>query len=173
MEAGSISSPGRPLKPTGAGRRRKDKAARSILWLATIVAILPLVLVIFYTLRKGIGAFSTEFFTTDPTGDFLGAQGGVKSAILGTIEIVGFATLVAVPLGIGVALYLTEFGGDGKLAQVVRFFIDVMTGVPSIVVRPLHLHNARPRRHRRLELRRLEGVRRARPADAADRDPLG
>jgi phosphate transport system permease protein len=133
METGSISSSCGLLKPSGARRRRKDRAARSILWLATIVAIVPLVLVIFYTLSKGIGAFSTEFFTTDPTGDFLGAQGGVKSAILGTIEIVGFATLVAVPLGIGVALYLTEFGGNGKLAQAVRFFIDVMTGVPSIV----------------------------------------
>lgn len=132
MEANSISPLG-PLRPTSSSRRRKDKAARSILWLATIVAIVPLVLVIFYILSKGLGALSTEFFTTDPTGDFLGAQGGVKSAILGTIEIVGLATLVAVPLGIGVALYLTEFGGTGKLAQVVRFFVDVMTGVPSIV----------------------------------------
>lgn len=132
MEANSISPQG-PLWPTSASRRRKDRAARSILWLATIAAIVPLVLVIFYILSKGLGALSTEFFTTDPTGDFLGAQGGVKSAILGTIEIVGLATLVAVPLGIGVALYLTEFGGTGKLAQIVRFFVDVMTGVPSIV----------------------------------------
>ena len=106
---------------------------RSILWIATGIAIVPLVLVIFYTLSKGLGAFSTEFFTTDPTGDFLGAQGGVKSAILGTIEIVGLAALVAVPLGVAVALYLTEFGRNGKLAHAVRFFVDVMTGVPSIV----------------------------------------
>jgi phosphate transport system permease protein len=132
MEAGSFP-PHRLLRPTSARRRRKDRAMRSILWLATGVAIVPLVLVIFYTLSKGLGAFSSEFFTTDPTGNFLGAKGGVKSAILGTIEIVGLAALVAVPLGIGVALYLTEFGGNGKLAQAVRFFVDVMTGVPSIV----------------------------------------
>jgi phosphate transport system permease protein len=130
MEAGSLSP---LLQPVSARRRRKDKAMRSILWIATGIAIVPLVLVIFYTLSKGLGAFSTEFFTTDPTGDFLGAQGGVKSAILGTIEIVGLAAVVAVPLGIGVALYLTEFGRKGKLAQAVRFFVDVMTGVPSIV----------------------------------------
>ena len=104
-----------------------------MLWLATGVAIVPLVLVIFYILSKGVGALSVEFFTTDPTGSFFGDQGGVKSAILGTIEIVGFAALVAVPLGVGVALYLTEYGGEGKLAQAVRFFVDVMTGVPSIV----------------------------------------
>ena len=95
--------------------------------------MVPLLLVIFYILSKGIGALSVEFFTTDPTGDFLGAKGGVKSAILGTIEIVGFAALLAVPLGVGVALYLTEYGGKGRLAQAVRFFVDVMTGVPSIV----------------------------------------
>lgn len=130
MEAGSLSP---LLQPVSARRRRRDKAMRSILWIATGIAIVPLVLVIFYTLSKGLGAFSSEFFTTDPTGNFLGAQGGVKSAILGTIEIVGLAALVAVPLGIGVALYLTEFGRKGKLAQAVRFFVDVMTGVPSIV----------------------------------------
>ena len=114
-------------------RRRTDRIVRALLWLATGVAIVPLVLVIFYILKKGVGALSVEFFTTDPTGDFLGAKGGVKSAILGTIEIVGFATLLAVPLGVGVALYLTEYGGKGRLAQAVRFFVDVMTGVPSIV----------------------------------------
>jgi phosphate transport system permease protein len=132
VEANSLSTH-QLLKPISPGRRRKDKAMRSLFWLATVVAIVPLVLVLYYTLNKGIGALSSEFFTTDPTGSFFGAQGGVKSAIIGTIEIVGFAALVAVPLGIGVALYLTEFGAGGRLAQAVRFFVDVMTGVPSIV----------------------------------------
>jgi phosphate transport system permease protein len=70
---------------------------------------------------------------TDPTGAFLGDPGGIKSAILGTLEIVGLASLVAIPVGLGVAVYLTEYGKRGRLAQTVRFFIDVMTGVPSIV----------------------------------------
>jgi phosphate transport system permease protein len=124
---------GGTLPPVSARRRRTDRAVRALLWLATGVAIVPLVAVVFYILRKGIGALSVEFFTTDPTGNFFGAKGGVKSAILGTIEIVGFAALLAVPLGVGVALYLTEYGGEGRLAQAVRFFVDVMTGVPSIV----------------------------------------
>ncbi len=132
MEAGSIATQGL-LPPISPRRRRIDRAMRSLLWLATAVAIVPLVLIIVYILNKGLGALSVEFFTTDPSGNFLGAKGGVKSAILGTIEIVGFAALVAVPLGIGVAVYLTEFGARGKLAQAVRFFVDVMTGVPSIV----------------------------------------
>jgi phosphate transport system permease protein len=132
VEAGSLAPQGL-LPPTSPRRRRTDRAMRALLWLATGVAIVPLVLVIAYILSKGLGALSGEFFTTDPTGNFLGAKGGVKSAILGTIEIVGFAALVAVPLGIGVAVYLTEFGARGRLGQAVRFFVDVMTGVPSIV----------------------------------------
>ncbi len=132
MESAPLS-PRDVLPAVSPRRRRTDRAVRALLWLATGVAVVPLVLILFYILKKGIGAFSVEFFTTDPTGDFLGAKGGVKSAILGTIEIVGFATLLAVPLGVGVALYLTEYGGKGRLAQAVRFFVDVMTGVPSIV----------------------------------------
>ena len=132
MEASSLTPPA-SLPHVSARRRRTDRAVRALLWLATGAAIVPLVLILFYILGRGIGALSVEFFTTDPTGDFLGDQGGVKSAILGTIEIVGFAALLAVPIGVGVALYLTEYGGNGKLAQTVRFFVDVMTGVPSIV----------------------------------------
>ena len=79
------------------------------------VAIIPLILIIFYILRKGLGAWNIKFFTTDPTGSFFGEQGGVKSAILGTIEIVAPAALIAVPLGIGVALYLTEIAGIKEL----------------------------------------------------------
>ena len=74
-----------------------------------------------------------DFFTTDPNGNFLGNPGGIRSAILGTIEIMALATLISVPIGIGVALYLTEYGKDSKFANVVRYFVDVMTGVPSIV----------------------------------------
>jgi phosphate transport system permease protein len=132
MEAGTLGS-NRLLQPISPRRRRKDRTMRALFLLATGIAIVPLVLVIIYILSKGLGALSEEFFTTDPTGNFLGAKGGVKSAILGTIEIVGFAAVVAVPLGIGVALYLTEYGKKGRLAQAVRFFVDVMTGVPSVV----------------------------------------
>jgi phosphate transport system permease protein len=93
----------------------------------------PLVLILYYLVKKGIGAWNSDFFTTDPNGNFLGYPGGIKSAILGTLEIVGLATLIAVPIGIGVALYLTEYGKDSRFASAVRYFIDVMTGVPSIV----------------------------------------
>jgi phosphate transport system permease protein len=116
-----------------AGRRRKDRTMRLVLAGATGLALVPLVLIIWYLIKKGIGSWSGSFFTSDPNGNFLGDPGGVKSAILGTVEMVGLATLISVPTGIGVALYLTEYGRSGRFANVVRYFIDVMTGVPSVV----------------------------------------
>jgi phosphate transport system permease protein len=106
---------------------------RGLLLVGTLVALVPLVLIIYYLLKKGIGAWSGSFFTTDPNGNFFGNPGGIRSAILGSLEIVGLATVIAVPVGIGVALYLTEYGKHGWFANVVRYFIDVMTGVPSIM----------------------------------------
>jgi phosphate transport system permease protein len=121
------------LAPVSARRRRKDRVMRGLLGVATLLALLPLFLVLYYLVKKGIGAWSWHFFSSDPTGNFLGDPGGIRSAILGTIEIVAIAALIAIPLGIGVALYLTEFGRAGRVAALVRYFVDVMTGVPSIV----------------------------------------
>jgi phosphate transport system permease protein len=116
-----------------ARRRRKDRTMRWLLAAATALALVPLVLIIWYLVKKGIGSWGGSFFTSDPNGNFLGDPGGVKSAILGTLEMVGLATAIAVPVGIGVALYLTEYGREGWFGSAVRYFIDVMTGVPSIV----------------------------------------
>jgi len=121
------------IPPIAAGRRRKDRFARTLLGIATVIALVPLVLVIFYLLKRGLGAISWHFFSTDPTGAFIGDPGGIKSALLGTLLLVGLASAIAIPIGIGVALYLVEYGKDGRFASVVRYFVDVMTGVPSIV----------------------------------------
>jgi phosphate transport system permease protein len=115
------------------GRKRKDVLMRGVLAAATVIALVPLVLIIWYLVKKGIGSWSGDFFTTDPNGNFLGDPGGVKSAILGTLEMIGLATAIAVPVGIGTALYLTEYGRESRFGSAVRYFIDVMTGVPSIV----------------------------------------
>ena len=117
-------------------RRRKDRLARSLILLATGVALVPLALIVYYLLSKGLGSWSASFFTTDPTGNTFFASssiGGIKSAILGTIEIVALASAIAVPAGIGVAVWLVEYGRDGRFAHTVRFLVDVLTGVPSIV----------------------------------------
>jgi phosphate transport system permease protein len=121
------------IAPISARRRRTDKLARGLLGLATLIALVPLVLVVYYLLDRGLGALSWHFFSSDPTGAFLGDPGGIRSALLGTVEIVAIATLIAVPIGIGVALYLVEYGRGSRFASLVRYFVDVMTGVPSIV----------------------------------------
>jgi phosphate transport system permease protein len=114
-------------------RRRTDRIMRGVLLAGTVIALVPLVLVLYYLFYKGLKAWSGSFFTTDPNGNFFGNPGGIRSAIVGTIEIVAVASLIAIPIGIGVALYLTEYGRDSRFADVVRYFVDVMTGVPSIV----------------------------------------
>jgi phosphate transport system permease protein len=121
------------LAETSAGRKRRDKIMRGVLMGGTGLALVPLVLIIYYLLYKGLSSWSWSFFTTDPNGNFFGNPGGIRSAILGTLEIVALATLIAVPIGIAVALYLTEYGKDSWFANLVRYFVDVMTGVPSIV----------------------------------------
>jgi phosphate transport system permease protein len=121
------------IAPVSARRRRTDSIGRGVLLAATLIALVPLFLVVYYLLQKGLGAISWDFFTTDPSGRFLGDPGGIKSAIIGTILIVLLATVIAIPLGVGVALFLVEYGKKSAFANVVRYFIDVMTGVPSIV----------------------------------------
>jgi phosphate transport system permease protein len=107
-------------------RRRTDQVARGLLLAATLLALVTLI-------KKGAGAINLDFFTTDPNGRFFGDPGGVKSAILGTIEMVALAAALSVPFGIGVALYMVEYGKGTRFASIVRYFVDVMTGVPSVV----------------------------------------
>jgi len=121
------------LPEVSAGRKRRDAVMRGLLMGATGLALVPLILIVYYLIYKGLGSWSVSFFTTDPNGNFFGDPGGIRSAILGTLEIVGLATLISIPIGIAVALYLTEYGRDSWFANLVRYFVDVMTGVPSIV----------------------------------------
>lgn len=121
------------LMTTSSRRRRRDMTARGLLLFGTILALIPLFFVLYYTIKRGVGAWSGSFFTSDPTGAFLGDPGGVKSALLGTLQIVALASVIAIPIGVGVAVYLVEYGKQTFFARTVRYFVDVLTGVPSIV----------------------------------------
>lgn len=121
------------LVATSAGRRRADKLARAAMLAGLLLALIPLAMVLGFVVVRGAGALSLHFFTSDPTGAFFGDQGGIRSAILGTLEIVALATLIAVPAGVALAIYMNEVDRQSKLAAAVRYFIDVLTGVPSIV----------------------------------------
>ena len=114
-------------------RRAKSAFMVSLLWLSIVLAIVPLALVIEYTVRRGLKGFSAGFLTHSMQGiGPLDHGGGAYHAIVGTIEQVGIATLISVPLGILVAIDLTEFD-RGVFSSAVRYFVDVMTGLPSIV----------------------------------------
>ncbi len=117
-------------------RKRRDRIARGAILAGTILALIPLLLIVYYLLNKGLSSWSWSFFTTDPTGNTFfksSSIGGIESAILGTIEIVALASVIAIPIGIGVAVWLVEYGRTSWFAGIVRFFVDVLTGVPSII----------------------------------------
>ncbi|WP_369145530.1 phosphate ABC transporter permease PstA [Streptomyces sp. R44] len=117
------------------GRRQaKDRVATSLVWVCFVLAVIPLLSLAWVTISKGMDALSPYFLTHSMNG-VLDAEegGGVYHALLGTIEQVGIATVIAAPIGLLTAVYLVEYGGGSKLAKAVTFFVDVMTGIPSIV----------------------------------------
>jgi phosphate transport system permease protein len=99
-----------------------------------IVVLVPLVAIVWYVVQKGSAVFSWSFLTDDLAFSSRVPGGGIGPAVIGTLIITGGAVLMAVPLGILGGIYLNEYGGNGILARVIRFFAEIMTGVPSIVM---------------------------------------
>ena len=113
-------------------RKFKSDLMMAITVAATIVTLIPLFLVLGYLVFKGTTSLNWAFFTHMPTP--VGEKGGgMANAIVGTLEVVGIACLIGVPVGIGAGLFLAEHRSY-RIANAVRFSADVMTGVPSIVV---------------------------------------
>jgi phosphate transport system permease protein len=113
-------------------RRTRDLSIRAACVAAVAVAIVPLALVLTYVTIQGISGLNWSFFTQlpKPVGE---TGGGMANAIFGTLEIVGLASAIGVPIGILAGIYLAEFGNN-RLGKTVRFAADVMSGVPSITV---------------------------------------
>jgi phosphate transport system permease protein len=95
------------------------------------IAVAPLISLLYEVVKRGVPRFDGAFFTESGRG-VIGAGGGAEHAILGTLIITGVATLISVPIGIMAAVYLNEYG-TGRLKRALTFFVDVMTGIPSIV----------------------------------------
>lgn len=113
-------------------RKAKDRLVTALVTAAFVVALLPLVSLVATTLTNGLPAFLTPTFFTESQRNVVGEGGGALHAIIGTLLITGLATLISVPIGLLAAIYLTEYG-RGRLARGITFFVDVMTGIPSIV----------------------------------------
>ncbi|MFI6338471.1 phosphate ABC transporter permease PstA [Streptomyces sp. NPDC050535] len=116
------------------GRRQaKDRVATSLVWVAFIIAVVPLVSLVWTTISRGVKVLDV-YFLSHSMGVVADTEpgGGIYAAIIGSLEQVGLATLMAVPIGVLTAVYLVEYG-RGNLSRAITFFVDVMTGIPSIV----------------------------------------
>jgi phosphate transport system permease protein len=130
----SAAAPQIDLRPGGRLRRRRlvNKLMESIGTLAALLAVSILVIVVVSVARRGAPSLSWHFLTSPPN-LFGGPGGGISSAIIGTGIIVGLATLIALPVGVLIAIYLTEFAPK-RLATPIQVVVDVLAGLPTIVV---------------------------------------
>ncbi len=123
------------MKGLSARRKATNRVMLALMALAVLLALVPLVSILVEVAIKGAGAIhGLSFFTQPPPGDATATGGGLANAIVGTLIMVAMATVVFVPLGILGAVYLSEFASNNRLARAVRFFSEVMTGIPSIMV---------------------------------------
>jgi phosphate transport system permease protein len=114
-------------------RAARNRLALTLLYTMLALALIPLVAVLTYTISRGAHTVSLGFLTHSMKGvGPLDPGGGAYHAIVGTLEQVLIASVISVPLGLLTAVYLVEYG-RGRLAGLVRFVVDVMTGIPSIV----------------------------------------
>jgi phosphate transport system permease protein len=123
------------LMLAGTDRRRRvtDRVASGLVVTAFLIALVPLVSVSWTVVSNGVGRLSPYFLSVSMRGVFGGMDaGGIYHAIAGTLLITLVAAVISVPIGLLAAIYLVEYG-RGRLARWVTFFVDVMTGIPSIV----------------------------------------
>jgi phosphate transport system permease protein len=136
MAAESFPPQTADLREPAGWRRTKNQIMTVLMWAAFVIILIPLGLVLYKVIDAGAGAISWQFLTssTIPPNVLPLGIGGMGPAVIGTLEITGFAALIAVPLGVLGAIYINEYGGRGWLAKLIAFMSDVMTGVPSIVM---------------------------------------
>lgn len=135
MTSGVASDHGALSRPRARGLARRRGVSIVMVGLtcvAAALAVVPLIAILAYLLKQGAGALSLNFFTEmpKPVGQ---PGGGMANAILGTLILIGIASAVGLPVGIGAGLYLAERRGT-RLANLVRFLADVLNGLPSIVM---------------------------------------
>jgi phosphate transport system permease protein len=131
----SHATPPNPLFNRSGSLRRRLLANRAMevsAWIAAVLAVAVLVLVIASVAIKGLSSISLDFLTQNADPNSIEATGGIANALVGTAILVGIATLMAVPIGILVAIYTNEFAGP-RSESIIRYFLDVLNGVPTIV----------------------------------------
>jgi phosphate transport system permease protein len=120
------------LHTTSLRRRLSNWIALGSITLAALIVTVPLFLILGTVVIRGLGTFNWAFLTQIPKP--IGEEGGgMGNAILGSVLLLGFASLIGVPLGIGAGIFLAEYGRN-KFGNIVRFTADVLNGVPSVVI---------------------------------------
>jgi len=109
-----------------------QRIAWGIIWMAGMLTVLILALIIGYVVIKGIGNVSWDFLITAPQGGLSG-EGGISTAIVGTFYIAILTIAIATPLGLGAAIYLTEYATDNWVTKAIRYGVETLAGVPSII----------------------------------------
>lgn len=111
--------------------QNEQRFFRALLWVFTGVTIFVLFFIIIYVLKKGLPVISLEFLTKNPAE--MGKTGGIFSTIVGTVALTLLAVLIASPLGIGSAIYLTEYTRENWVTRMIRFGSECLAGIPSII----------------------------------------
>jgi phosphate transport system permease protein len=124
--------------PSGGGlglrrRQRTNTAMTVLLGLVMAITLAVLVWVLAYVAAQGLKYLSPQFLTQNPPGNPSAGGGGFANGIIGSLIVVGIAAALSIPLGIAAAIYLVEYGARRRLPRVVRFFTDVLVGIPTIV----------------------------------------
>ena len=111
--------------------RNSEKFARTVIWSAAFGVIGLLFFIMAYILIKGTPSLNWQFLTQSPTD--MGRSGGIFSTVIGTLMVTAVAIVVATPLGVGTAFYLTEYTREGPVTRIIRFSAESLAGIPSIV----------------------------------------
>jgi phosphate transport system permease protein len=111
--------------------KKTQVIAKIVIWAAAVLVIGLLLSVIIYILSKGLPNITWEFLTQIPRD--MGRSGGILSTIVGTLAVTSVATVVATPLGVGTAFYLTEYTREGRITKIIRFSAESLAGIPSII----------------------------------------
>jgi phosphate transport system permease protein len=113
-------------------RRLTNQITLGVVILAVVMTAVPLVSVIWASVERGSARLDVALFTNSMRG-VVGQGGGLLHALMGTLLVTGATALIAIPLGLSAAIYLTEYGGTSKLAGLTRRAVDIMVSIPSIV----------------------------------------
>ncbi len=111
--------------------RAAQRLAKIVLWGMTVLTVAVLLFIIVFVLRKGLPVLSLDFLAKNPVD--MGKEGGIFSTIIGTLALTALAILIATPLGVGTAIYLTEYTWEGPVTRIIRFGAECLAGIPSII----------------------------------------